>query len=157
MCELFAVSSDQPIRIRYELRAFARRGGGKFRNRDGWGIMFAQHRDAYLFKEPAAASESPLERLVATHAPPARLVIAHVRLATAGGADVLDIPVGTFRKGMKFDALAIDTAARGGTVRRLDGDEDPEAALQRILFTASKRNIADVWIGGRHVAGSSAG
>ena len=42
MCELFAVSSDQPIRIRYELRAFARRGGGRFRNRDGWGIMFAQ-------------------------------------------------------------------------------------------------------------------
>ena len=44
MCELFAVSSDQPIHIRYELRAFARRGGGRFRNRDGWGIMFAQHR-----------------------------------------------------------------------------------------------------------------
>ena len=86
MCELFAVSSDQPIRIHYELRAFARRGGGRFRNRDGWGIMFAQHRDAYLFKEPAAASESPLERLIATNAPPARLVIAHVRLATAGGA-----------------------------------------------------------------------
>jgi glutamine amidotransferase len=86
MCELFAVSSDQPIRIRYELRAFARRGGGRFRNRDGWGIMFAQHRDAYLFKEPAAASESPLERLVATHGPSARLVMAHVRLATAGAA-----------------------------------------------------------------------
>jgi glutamine amidotransferase len=86
MCELFAVSSDQPIRIHYELRAFARRGGGRFRNRDGWGIMFAQHRDAYLFKEPAAASESPLERLVAKHTPPARLVVAHVRLATAGGA-----------------------------------------------------------------------
>jgi glutamine amidotransferase len=84
VCELFAVSSDQPIRIRYELRAFAR--GGRFRNRDGWGVMFAQHRDAYLFKEPAAASESPLERLVATQAPPARLVVAHVRLATAGGA-----------------------------------------------------------------------
>jgi len=86
MCELFAASSDQPIHIRYELRAFARRGGGRFRNRDGWGIMFAQRRDAYLFKEPAAASESPLERLVANHAPPARLIMAHVRLATAGGA-----------------------------------------------------------------------
>jgi guanine deaminase len=76
-------------------------------------------------------------------------------LATAGGADILDIPVGAFRKGLKFDALAIDTAARDGTVRRLDGDEDLEAALQRILFTASKRNIADVWMSGRRVAGSS--
>jgi guanine deaminase len=77
-------------------------------------------------------------------------------LATAGGADVLDIPVGAFRKGLKFDALAVDTALPGGTVRRLDGDEDLEAALQRILFTASKRNIADVWVGGRRMAGSSA-
>ena len=86
MCELFAVSSDQPVLLRYELRAFARHGGGEFRNRDGWGIVFAQEHDAYLFKEPAAASESALERMVTTHAPPSRLVMAHIRLATAGGA-----------------------------------------------------------------------
>jgi guanine deaminase len=76
-------------------------------------------------------------------------------LATAGGADVLDIPVGTFRPGMKFDAIAIDTALPDGTMRRLDGDEDREVTLQRILYTASKRNIADVWVGGRRVAGSA--
>ena len=86
MCELFAVSSDQPVVLRYELRAFARHGGGEFRNRDGWGIVFAQEHDAYLFKEPAAASESALERMVTSHAPPSRLVMAHIRLATAGGA-----------------------------------------------------------------------
>ncbi|MBN8996128.1 MAG: guanine deaminase [Rhizobiales bacterium] len=76
-------------------------------------------------------------------------------LATAGGADVLDIPVGTFAPGMKFDAIAIDTAAPDGTIRRLDGDEDLGTTLQRILFTASKRNIADVWTGGRRVAGAA--
>lgn len=76
-------------------------------------------------------------------------------LATAGGADVLDLPLGTFRPGMKFDAIAIDTAAPEGTIRRLDGDDGLEAALQRILFTASKANIADVWVGGRRVAGSA--
>jgi predicted glutamine amidotransferase len=86
MCELFAVSSDRPVILRYDLRAFARHGGGEFRNRDGWGIVFAQEHDAYLFKEPAAASESPLERMVTAHAPPSRLVMAHIRLATAGGA-----------------------------------------------------------------------
>jgi glutamine amidotransferase len=86
MCELFAVSTDQPINLRYELRAFARHGGGEFRNKDGWGIMFAQEHDAYLFKEPAAADMSSLEKLVASHAPPSRLVMAHIRLATAGGA-----------------------------------------------------------------------
>jgi glutamine amidotransferase len=86
VCELFAVSTDQPINLRYELRAFAKHGGGEFRNKDGWGIMFAQEHDAYLFKEPAAADTSPLEKLVASHAPPSRLVMAHIRLATAGGA-----------------------------------------------------------------------
>ncbi|MBO0750044.1 MAG: class II glutamine amidotransferase [Porphyrobacter sp.] len=86
MCELFAVSGDRPVVLRYQLRVFARHGGIEFRNRDGWGIMFAQEHDAYLFKEPAAASESPLERMVTAHAPPSRLVMAHIRLATAGGA-----------------------------------------------------------------------
>lgn len=86
MCELFAVSSDCPVVLRYDLRQFARHGGGEFRNRDGWGIVFAQEHDAYLFKEPAAASESALERMVTSHAPPSRLVMAHIRLATAGGA-----------------------------------------------------------------------
>jgi predicted glutamine amidotransferase len=88
MCELFAISSDEPVTLRYQLREFAKHGGGEYRNRDGWGIMFAQDRDAYLFKEPAAASESALERLVAGHPPPSRLVMAHIRLATAGGASL---------------------------------------------------------------------
>ena len=88
MCELFAVSSDRPTVLRYQLRTFAKHGGGEFRNRDGWGIMFAQERDAFLFREPAAAKESALERLVAKHPPPARLVTAHIRLATAGGASL---------------------------------------------------------------------
>ncbi len=86
MCELFAVSADRPVVLRYDLREFARHGGGEFRNRDGWGIVFAQEHDAYLFKEPAAASESALERMVTSHAPPSRLVLAHIRLATTGGA-----------------------------------------------------------------------
>lgn len=84
MCELFALSGDEPMKLTYQLREFARHGGADYANRDGWGIMFAQDRDAYLFKEPAAASESPLERLVAEHAPPSRLIMAHIRLATSG-------------------------------------------------------------------------
>lgn len=84
MCELFAMSSDQPIKLRYRLSEFATHGGQSFANRDGWGIVFTQARDAYLFKEPAAASASALEEMVASHAPPSKLVMAHVRKATAG-------------------------------------------------------------------------
>jgi guanine deaminase len=73
-------------------------------------------------------------------------------LATAGGADVLDLPVGRFEPGCHFDAMAIDPAAPAGTLRidrDLDGSED---ILQKIVFTASRPNIAAVWVGGRTVS-----
>lgn len=73
-------------------------------------------------------------------------------LATAGGADVLDLPVGRFAPGCHFDAMVIDSAAPAGTLRidpDLDGSED---ILQKIVFTASRPNIAAVWVGGRTVA-----
>ena len=86
MCELFAVSSENPVRLTYELSEFATHGGKRFQNRDGWGIVFSQPRDAYLFKEPSAGATSALEHMVATHAPLSQMVIAHVRRATAGAA-----------------------------------------------------------------------
>jgi guanine deaminase len=64
---------------------------------------------------------------------------------------VLDIPVGRFAPGCHFDALLIDPAAPIGTVR-LDPDlDDEEATLEKILYSASRANIASVWVGGRHV------
>jgi guanine deaminase len=78
-------------------------------------------------------------------------------LATAGGADVLDLPVGSFVPGRQFDALAVDTAAPLGTVRIFDELDGPESVLQKIVYGASRANIADVWVGGRRVAGTAAG
>ena len=56
MCELFAMSASVPHAVCYELDLFAAEGGEKHRNRDGWGILFAQDRDAYLFREPNPAA-----------------------------------------------------------------------------------------------------
>lgn len=84
MCELFAMSSEHPVKLRYELAEFATHGGQRFANRDGWGIVFAQPHDAYLFKEPSAGSTSALEKMVASQPPLSRMVMAHVRRATAG-------------------------------------------------------------------------
>jgi guanine deaminase len=75
-----------------------------------------------------------------------------LHLATAGGADVLDLPVGRFAPGSHFDAMLIDPDAPGGNVRRfadLDTDED---VIQKIVFTASRANITSVWIDGRRRA-----
>lgn len=71
-------------------------------------------------------------------------------LATAGGGVALDLPIGLFRPGYQFDAIAIDPDAPAGTVR-LFGAE-PADRLAQILYTASKANIAAVHVGGDRVS-----
>lgn len=75
-------------------------------------------------------------------------------LATAGGGEALDLPVGTFAVGQKFDALLIDPNAATGTIR-LFGETDPVAIFEKILYSASRPNIATVWVDGHHVGGSA--
>jgi guanine deaminase len=76
-------------------------------------------------------------------------------LATAGGAKALDLAVGAFEPGRHFDAILIDTAAPQGSIRIFDEVDDLEAVLQKIIYGASRANIADVWVGGRRVAGAA--
>jgi guanine deaminase len=83
----------------------------------------------------------------------ARIDFRHAfHVATAGGAKALDLPVGQFTPGYRFDAITIDPQAEGGTLRLFDGDEGGETALQKIIFTASRANIAAVYVDGRKVA-----
>ncbi|MFT8644141.1 amidohydrolase family protein [Gluconacetobacter sp.] len=69
-------------------------------------------------------------------------------LATAGGGDALDLPVGRFAPGQHFDALRIDPDAPLGTMR-LWGDESDEDLLATALYTASRANITHVWTDGQ--------
>ena len=75
-------------------------------------------------------------------------------LATAGGAEALDLPVGSFEIGRKFDAIVIDTAAAEGTIRLFDRTE-PADVLAGVLYQASRANIAHVWVDGRLVRSHS--
>ncbi len=74
-------------------------------------------------------------------------------LATAGGAAVLDLAVGSFAAGMAFDAIRIDPDAPGGTLR-IWGSESDADLLATLLYGTSRANIAAVWTGGR-VAGAA--
>lgn len=71
-------------------------------------------------------------------------------LATAGGGEALDLPVGMFRAGYHFDAIAIDPNVAEGTIRLL-GAQATER-LEQILYGASRANIAATWVGGDLVA-----
>jgi guanine deaminase len=72
-------------------------------------------------------------------------------LATAGGGVALDLPIGVFAPGNRFDAIRLDADAPAGGVRLWDLDAD-EQILQKIVYGASRANIAGVWVDGRAVA-----
>ena len=84
MCELFAMSSAALTTVRYELDAFAAEGGEGHLNRDGWGIMFAEERDAHVFREAAPAGDSRLAKMVVEREIACRHLMAHVRRASRG-------------------------------------------------------------------------
>jgi len=73
-------------------------------------------------------------------------------LATAGGGQALDLPIGRFEPGCLFDAMVIDTRLREGGIRLL-APASPSDILEKILYTANRANISRVWVGGRAVTG----
>jgi guanine deaminase len=72
-------------------------------------------------------------------------------LATAGGGDVLDLPVGRFVAGHAFDAIIVDTQADGSNIRIFDDIDTPEDVLAKILYSAAPRNITSVFVAGRSI------
>lgn len=74
-------------------------------------------------------------------------------LATAGGGDALELPIGQFAPGYRFDAIAVDTTHRQGGIRLFDLTA-PTAVFEKILYGATRANLSAVWVDGRLVAGS---
>ncbi len=71
--------------------------------------------------------------------------------ATTGGGIALDLPIGAFSPGFHFDAVAVDTRAPQGSIRLWDDLDSGEKILQKIVYTATRPNIASVWVGGRQI------
>jgi len=68
-------------------------------------------------------------------------------VATAGGGEALDLPIGRFEEGCHFDAVAIDTTVRDGGIR-LFGEESAEGVFEKIIYGATRANVARVWVSG---------
>jgi guanine deaminase len=71
-------------------------------------------------------------------------------LATVGGGIALDLPVGLFAPGYQFDACVIDANAPQGNLQVADADS-PQTVLQKIIYEATRANIAQVWVASRQV------
>jgi guanine deaminase len=72
-------------------------------------------------------------------------------LATAGGAAVLGIHVGSFSVGFHFDAMVVDTAASRIGLRRWDDVDSEQALFEKIVRLAGPTEITAVWVAGRRV------
>ena len=88
MCELLAMSSRHPTRLTFSLEQLAAHGTGTGRLRDGWGAAFYQDNDVALFREPAAAGDSPLVKFLEAQGPSTTLAISHIRRATRGAVSL---------------------------------------------------------------------
>ena len=69
-------------------------------------------------------------------------------LATAGGAEALDVPVGRFEKGYKFDALLIDPHVPGTNIPSRSLENDGEGIFQSLIYNCTRANIKKIWIDG---------
>ncbi len=69
-------------------------------------------------------------------------------LATAGGGEALDLPIGRLEPGCHFDAIAIDTTVRDGGIR-LFGDETLAGIFEKLIYGATRANLSQVWVSGR--------
>lgn len=84
MCELFALSSQQPTRVTFSLEEFSRHGGRTGPQADGWGLAFYEGSDAQLFREPGPAASSDWIGFLLKHSCHSRYVLSHIRQATVG-------------------------------------------------------------------------
>jgi len=77
-------------------------------------------------------------------------------LATAGGGEALGLPVGRFARGYHFDAVLIDPQAPLGSIRLWPELHQGDEILQKIIYTASRLNIVQTWVGGAETTGAAA-
>ncbi len=97
--------------------------------------MLAEGTDPALHADERGRPNSAVDLITAFH------------LATAGGGVALDLPIGLIAPGYRFDALAVDTTAHTGAIR-LFGETDPNAIFQKLIYGATRPNIAKVWVDG---------
>lgn len=84
MCELLGIVSPQPVNARFSLERLAGHAREPGEPVDGWGVALFDGPDVRLYREPEPAGKSAFLHFLEDHLPPSRLLISHIRLATAG-------------------------------------------------------------------------
>ena len=82
MCELLGLSAQYPVTLEMSFQKLMERT--EVSNPHGWGAVFYEHNDAYVFREPRPASNSKLANFLAQCGIESDLVLCHIRKATTG-------------------------------------------------------------------------
>ncbi len=72
-------------------------------------------------------------------------------LATTGGGEALDLPLGLIEPGYTGDFQIVDTQIAGHELPSFNVFDEPEYLLQRILYLSTQANIQEVYVQGRRV------
>jgi len=72
-------------------------------------------------------------------------------LATAGGAAVVDLPVGLIEPDRRFDAIAVRTDRPGGSIRLWEEFDDDARIFEKVVRLATTDDISHVWVDGSSV------
>jgi glutamine amidotransferase len=86
MCELLGVSAQYPVALEMSFRKLMQRA--ELSNPHGWGTVYYEQNDAYLFREPRPANDSRLADLLARCGIESHLVLSHIRKATTGPVEL---------------------------------------------------------------------
>jgi guanine deaminase len=76
--------------------------------------------------------------------------VAALWLATAGGGEVLDLPIGLFKDGYQFDAILVDARTPASNLQ-IYADDTHADILQKIIYNACRQNVAKAWVAGKLV------
>lgn len=95
----------------------------------------------------------PTRSVIDRGVPDSRIdTVAAFHVATAGGAALLGIPVGTFEVGRRFDAFVVDAGRADSALRWWDEVDDEERLFEKIVRLAGPNDITQVWVDGRLVS-----
>lgn len=72
-------------------------------------------------------------------------------LATAGGGESLDLPLGRLEEGYAWDVQVIDTTIETAKLPIFNPDENLDDIFQKILYLTRPENIREVWVQGEKV------
>lgn len=72
-------------------------------------------------------------------------------LATTGGGEALDLPIGKFERGYAFDGQVVDTTDPYNGINAFEKETDLAAIFERMMYRVTPHNIVDVFVQGDHV------